>query len=119
MDSGYYAACAGLAAQSQALELVAHNLANLGTSGSLNRPRSTGICPRALAHTPSAKGAAVVRNRRRSIAFELDLTISLLLGTRAPPPARRGKRARLSIVDESSRCSRFALNCGRGRPRSQ
>jgi len=33
MDSGYYAACAGLAAQSQALELVAHNLANLGTTG--------------------------------------------------------------------------------------
>ena len=33
MDSGYYAACAGLAAQTQALELVAHNLANLGTSG--------------------------------------------------------------------------------------
>jgi flagellar basal-body rod protein FlgF len=33
MDSGYYAACAGLAAQTQALELVAHNLANLGTTG--------------------------------------------------------------------------------------
>src|SRR5947209_5866134 len=33
MDSGYYAACAGLSAQTQALELVAHNLANLGTSG--------------------------------------------------------------------------------------
>ena len=33
MDSGYYAACAGLAAQTQALELVAHNLANLNTSG--------------------------------------------------------------------------------------
>jgi flagellar basal-body rod protein FlgF len=33
MDSGYYAACAGLAAQTQALELVAHNLANLSTSG--------------------------------------------------------------------------------------
>jgi flagellar basal-body rod protein FlgF len=33
MDSGYYAACAGLAAQTQALELVANNLANLGTSG--------------------------------------------------------------------------------------
>jgi len=33
MDSGYYAACAGFAAQSQALELVAHNLANLGTAG--------------------------------------------------------------------------------------
>jgi len=33
MDSGYYAACAGLAAQMQALELIAHNLANLGTAG--------------------------------------------------------------------------------------
>ena len=33
MDSGYYAACAGFAAQSQALELVANNLANLGTAG--------------------------------------------------------------------------------------
>lgn len=33
MDSGYYAACAGLAAQAQALELVANNLANLGTVG--------------------------------------------------------------------------------------
>lgn len=33
MDSGYYAACAGLAAQTEALELVAHNLANLGTTG--------------------------------------------------------------------------------------
>ncbi len=33
MDSGYYAAAAGLAAQTQALEVVAHNLANLATSG--------------------------------------------------------------------------------------
>jgi flagellar basal-body rod protein FlgF/flagellar basal-body rod protein FlgG len=33
MDSGYYAATAGLAAQSQALELVAHNIANLATTG--------------------------------------------------------------------------------------
>jgi len=33
MDSGYYATCAGLAAQVQALDLVAHNLANLGTTG--------------------------------------------------------------------------------------
>jgi flagellar basal-body rod protein FlgF/flagellar basal-body rod protein FlgG len=33
MDSGYYAACAGLAARTQALDLVAHNLANLGTAG--------------------------------------------------------------------------------------
>lgn len=33
MDSGFYSACAGLAAQTQALELVANNLANLGTTG--------------------------------------------------------------------------------------
>ena len=33
MDSGYYAACAGLRAQTQALELVANNLANLNTAG--------------------------------------------------------------------------------------
>lgn len=33
MDSGYYAACAGLASQSQALDVVAHNLANISTTG--------------------------------------------------------------------------------------
>ncbi len=33
MDSGFYAACAGLRAQSQALEVVAHNLANVNTAG--------------------------------------------------------------------------------------
>src|SRR6266403_2569144 len=33
VDSGFYAACAGLKAQSQALEVVAHNLANLNTAG--------------------------------------------------------------------------------------
>lgn len=33
MDSGFYAACAGLRTQSQALDVVAHNLANLSTVG--------------------------------------------------------------------------------------
>lgn len=33
VDSGFYAACAGLRAQSQALEVAAHNLANLSTAG--------------------------------------------------------------------------------------
>jgi len=33
VDSGFYAACAGLRSQSQALEVVAHNLANLETVG--------------------------------------------------------------------------------------
>lgn len=32
MDSGYYAICSGLAAQTQALDLVAHNLSNLTTT---------------------------------------------------------------------------------------
>jgi flagellar basal-body rod protein FlgF len=33
MDSGFYATCAGLRAESQALEVSAHNLANLNTAG--------------------------------------------------------------------------------------
>jgi len=33
VDVGYYATCAGLQAQSQALEVAAHNLANLNTAG--------------------------------------------------------------------------------------
>ena len=33
MDSGYYAACAGLRARSQALELMSNNLANAQTTG--------------------------------------------------------------------------------------
>jgi hypothetical protein len=38
VDSGFYAACAGLQAQSQALEVVAHNLANLNTAGFHGEP---------------------------------------------------------------------------------
>jgi len=33
VDSGYYAACAGLSAQTQALDLIANNVANLNTTG--------------------------------------------------------------------------------------
>jgi flagellar basal-body rod protein FlgF len=33
MNSGYYAACAGLRAQTQALDVVANNVANLSTAG--------------------------------------------------------------------------------------
>jgi flagellar basal body rod protein FlgG len=33
MGSGYYAACAGLRAQTQALELIASNVANISTTG--------------------------------------------------------------------------------------
>ena len=37
MNSGYYAACAGLKVQTQALELVANNLANVNTNGYLGQ----------------------------------------------------------------------------------
>src|SRR4051812_8493947 len=33
VDSGFYAACAGLVAKSQQLDLMAHNLANASTTG--------------------------------------------------------------------------------------
>lgn len=33
LDSGYYAACAGLRAQTQALEIIANNVANVSTGG--------------------------------------------------------------------------------------
>lgn len=33
LDSGYYAACAGLKTQTQALDVVANNLANINTNG--------------------------------------------------------------------------------------
>jgi flagellar basal-body rod protein FlgF/flagellar basal-body rod protein FlgG len=33
VDSGFYAACAGLRAQSQALDVAAHNVANVSTTG--------------------------------------------------------------------------------------
>jgi flagellar basal-body rod protein FlgF len=35
LDSGYYAACQGMRSQSQALELIANNLANVNTTGYL------------------------------------------------------------------------------------
>lgn len=51
MNSGYYAACSGLRAQSQALELMANNLANVNTNGYLGEQptfRSLMASPRAV-----------------------------------------------------------------------
>jgi len=59
MDSGYYAVSAGLAAQTQALELVAHNLANLGTNG--YRGQQTTFRSLLAGHDLSGSGA-VSRN---------------------------------------------------------
>jgi flagellar basal-body rod protein FlgF len=52
MDSGYYAACAGLRARSQALELMASNLANAQTAG--YRSESTTFQSILAAKTPSS-----------------------------------------------------------------
>ena len=52
MDSGYYAACAGLRARSQALDLMASNLANAQTSG--YRSQSTTFQSVLAAKLPSA-----------------------------------------------------------------
>ncbi|PYV65186.1 MAG: hypothetical protein DMG97_33000, partial [Acidobacteria bacterium] len=46
MNSGYYAACAGLRTQTQALEVLANNLANINTQW----------LPRTAAHVSLAAG---------------------------------------------------------------
>jgi flagellar basal-body rod protein FlgF len=88
MDSGYYAAAAGLAAQSQALELVAHNLANLSTTGyraeqttfrSLLAGRSS-----AGGGTASAALNAAVNNFGVLSGSRLDLTPGSLVPTGNP-----------------------------------
>src|SRR5258708_24799047 len=52
MDSGYYAACAGLRARAQALDLMASNLANSQTSG--YRAQSTVFQSVMAAQSPTA-----------------------------------------------------------------
>ncbi len=89
MDSGYYAACAGLAAQTQALELVAHNLANLSTTGyraqqttfrSLLAGRSSGGSGTASANALNA----AVNNYGVLSGSRLDLTPGSLAPTGNP-----------------------------------
>ena len=59
MDSGYYAACAGLRARSQALDLMASNLANAQTTG--YRSGSTTFQSLLAAHTPASTLPALNR----------------------------------------------------------
>ena len=84
MDSGYYAACAGLAAQTQALELVAHNLANLSTTG--YRGEQTTF--RSLLAGEGAAGAspmnAAINNFGVLSGSRLDLTSGSLAPTGNP-----------------------------------
>lgn len=84
MDSGYYAACAGLAAQTQALELVAHNLANLATTGY----RGEQATFRSLLTGKTAVGAnalnAAVNDFGVLSGSRLDLTSGSLVATGNP-----------------------------------
>jgi flagellar basal-body rod protein FlgF len=84
MDSGYYAACAGLAAQTQALELVAHNLANLSTTGY----RGEQATFRSLLTSKTAVGATALNRAVNDFGVlggsRLDLTSGSLAPTGNP-----------------------------------
>lgn len=61
MDSGFYAACAGLVARSQALDLAASNLANANTTAfRAEQPRFHSLI--AQSHQPSTMLAAAVND---------------------------------------------------------
>lgn len=61
MDSGFYAACAGLRSQSQALEVAAHNLSNVNTPG-FRAERTTFQSLLAMAHPALTNALNVVTN---------------------------------------------------------
>jgi flagellar basal-body rod protein FlgF len=89
MDSGYYAVSAGLAAQTQALELVAHNLANLGTNG--YRGEQTTFRSLLAGHDLSGSGAvrtnllnAAINNFGVLSGSRLDLTAGSMAATGNP-----------------------------------
>ncbi len=81
MDSGYYAACAGFAAQTQALDLIAQNLANLGTTGY----RGEQATFRSLLAGPSSASAnpvnAAVNDFGLLAGSHIDLTPGSLVST--------------------------------------
>jgi flagellar basal-body rod protein FlgF len=84
MDSGYYAACAGLAAHTQALEIVAHNLANLTTTG--YRGEQTTFRSLLAWHAVASVNPlnAVVNNYGVLSGSRLDLTPGSLVSTGNP-----------------------------------
>ena len=89
MDSGYYAVSAGLAAQTQALEVVAHNLANLATTG--YRGEQTTFRSLLAGHDLSRAGAtgtnllnAAVNNFGVLSGSRLDLTSGSIAPTGNP-----------------------------------
>ncbi len=69
--------------------------------------------------TGNCHGGALRWSVRVLVQFSIQAT--LLLGTRAPSPAARRRREASKYPTEryQNHFSRFALKCGRGRPRSQ
>ncbi len=61
MDSGFYAACSGLVARMQALEVLAHDLANVGTPGYKTRHQFFAAFENSLRATPDPLNQAVNR----------------------------------------------------------
>ncbi len=84
MDSGYYAACAGLRAQSQALEVVAHNLANVNTPG-FRGEQTTFQSLLALARPAASNGFTLATNNYGVLeGTHLDLSEGNLASTGNP-----------------------------------
>ena len=84
MDSGFYAAAAGLKAQTEALEVVAHNLANVNTPG-FRGEHTTFQSLVALAQ-PSAQSPLNLATNNYGVleGAHLDLTPGNLAGTGNP-----------------------------------
>jgi flagellar basal-body rod protein FlgF len=96
MDSGYYAACAGLAAQTQALELVAHNLANLSTTG--YRGQETTFRSLLVGHPVNANAINAAINDFGVLGnSRLDMTAGSLIPTGNPLDAALSGRGFFSV----------------------
>jgi len=73
VDSGYYAACAGLRAQTETLELIANNVANINTTGFRGQqPRFSSLL--AVASQPAGALSSAVNNFNVLEASRVDLS---------------------------------------------
>ncbi len=75
MDSGFYAACAGLRAQSQALDIAAQNMANVSTAGFRGQQASFQTLQLASARNSEAAVTGVARalgslNCEKTVTFD-------------------------------------------------
>lgn len=108
MDSGFYAASAGLRAQSQALEVAAHNLANVNTTG-FRGEQTTFQSLMALAR-PTAPNALNLATNNYGVleGTHLDLTAGNLASTGNPLDV--GIEGNGFFVVETPRGTRYTRN---------